>query len=103
MKNLKRRPTISDIARSSGVSLSTVSLVMNHNPRISEATRERVQKTMQRLGYQPNRQARALASQRSHTLAVLLAPLRPPLAHAYFGGNNSGIHRKNRHLRYQRL
>ena len=76
MKQSVKRYTIKDIAEQSGVSLSTVSLVMNNNPRISEATRQRVLDTIERLGYQPNRMARGLAWQRSQTLAILLPQLR---------------------------
>ncbi|NQU11391.1 LacI family DNA-binding transcriptional regulator [bacterium] len=87
-----KRCTIKDIAAQSGVSLSTVSLVMNQNPRISAATRERVLATIARLGYQPNRQARSLARQRSHTLAVLVPQLRRAFADVYFGEIVSGIY-----------
>ena len=54
-----QRTTIKDIARECGVSLSTVSLVLNDNPRISESTRRKVQDAVRRFGYQPNHQARA--------------------------------------------
>ena len=85
----KRRYTIKDIAEQSDVSLSTVSLVLNNNPRISEATRKRVHATMQRLGYEPNRMARALAWKHTRTLAVMLPQLRHTLADVYFGDRKS--------------
>jgi len=85
MNARRRRYTIKDIAEQSGVSLSTVSLVLNGNPRISPATRERVQETMRRLGYQPNRMARALAWRHTRTLAVLVPQLRHTFADVYFG------------------
>lgn len=97
----KRRITIKDIAAESGVSLSTVSLVMNNNPRISQATRERVLQTIERLGYQPNRMARALAWRRSRTLAVLLPQLRHTFADVYFGEILSGIHDRASKLGYK--
>ena len=51
MNSAKKRCTIKDIAENSGVSISSVSLVLNGNPRISAATREHVRKAIQRLGY----------------------------------------------------
>lgn len=91
MKGSTGRYTIKDIARESGVSLSTVSLVLNKNPRISAVTRDRVVKTMERLGYQPNRMARSLAWRYTRTLGVVMPPLRHAMADVYFGEIISGI------------
>jgi DNA-binding LacI/PurR family transcriptional regulator len=66
-------------------------LVLNNNPRISQATRDRVLKTIERLGYQPNRMARALAWRHSRTLAVMVPQLRHAFADVYFGEIVSGI------------
>ena len=55
------RITITDVARESGVSASTVSRVVHDNPRISDETKSRVRETMERLGYFPNALARGLA------------------------------------------
>ena len=96
-----RRYTIKDIAEQSGVSLSTVSLVLNANPRISESTRTRVNETIARLGYQPNRMARALAWKNTRTLAVMLPQLRHTLADVYFGEIVSGIYDKAAKLGYK--
>jgi LacI family transcriptional regulator len=103
MHEQSKRCTIRDIARESGVSLSTVSLVLNDNPRISTATRERVMRTMERLGYQPNRMARALAWRYSRTLAVLVPQLRHTFADVYFGEIVSGIHDRASKLGYKIL
>lgn len=101
MKPQVKRYTIKDIAEQAGVSLSTVSLVMNNNPRISEATRQRVLETIERLGYQPNRLARSLAWRRSQTIAVLLPQLRHTFADVYFGEIISGIHDRATKLGYK--
>ncbi|HVM59629.1 MAG TPA: LacI family DNA-binding transcriptional regulator [Verrucomicrobiae bacterium] len=101
MNETQRRYTIKDIAEQSGVSLSTVSLVLNDNPRISESTRARVLKTIQRLGYQPNRAARALAWRHTRTLAVLVPQLRHAFADVYFGEIVSGIHDRASRLGYK--
>jgi LacI family transcriptional regulator len=98
-----KKYTIKDIAAESGVSLSTVSLVLNHNPRISKSTREKVLETMARLGYQPNRMARALAWRYTRTLAVLLPQLRHTFADVYFGEIISGIYDQANKLGYKVL
>jgi LacI family transcriptional regulator len=103
MKSAKNRCTIKDIAERSGVSISTVSLVLNNNPRISSATRERVRKTIQRSGYQPNRMARTLAWQHTRTLAVLLPQLKHGFADIYFGEIVSGIYDRACELGYKIL
>lgn len=91
MNEPRKRYTIKDIAEQSGVSLSTVSLVLNDNPRISQATRDRVLQTIERLGYQPNRMARALAWRHTRTLGVVVPQLRHAFADVYFGEIVSGI------------
>ncbi|GAA3217714.1 LacI family DNA-binding transcriptional regulator [Actinocorallia longicatena] len=67
---------ISDVARHAGVSPSTVSYVLSGKRTISEDTRRRVQESIDALGYTPHAGARALASNRSNVLALML-PLRP--------------------------
>lgn len=59
---MKRRVTIEDIAAEVGVSRQTVTRAMNGMPRISPQTRERVLEASRRLGYQPSRFAKNLAS-----------------------------------------
>jgi len=103
MSESKKRYTIKDIAEQSGVSLSTVSLVLNDNPRISQSTRARVLKTIERLGYQPNRMARALAWRHTRTLAVLVPQLRHAFADVYFGEIVSGIYDRASRLGYKIL
>jgi LacI family transcriptional regulator len=48
------RPTINDVAREAGVSKASVSAVLNHKPGVSESTRARVTKVMERLNYRPS-------------------------------------------------
>ncbi len=64
--------TLEDVAKMSGVSRSTISRVINNDPRVSEATRERVQAMVRQLNFQPNAAARGLASGRTRVLGVLL-------------------------------
>ncbi|MFD1147538.1 LacI family DNA-binding transcriptional regulator [Saccharothrix hoggarensis] len=70
--------TIADVARAAGVSPSTVSYVLSGKRSISEATRRRVHHSIRALGYRPNAGARALASNRTNVLA-LVVPLRADL------------------------
>ena len=63
--------TIKDVARSCGMSISTVSKVFNGYPDISEATRKQVLETAHEIGYRPNALARALKTNRSYNLGVL--------------------------------
>ncbi len=69
----KRPVTIQRVAREAGVSPMTVSRVLNRRPDVSPETREKIQRTISRLGYQPNAFARSLASSRSHTLGLITA------------------------------
>ena len=64
--------SLEDIARLSGVSRSTVSRVINNQPYVSERSRERVSRVIREHNYQPNLAARALASQRSKVIGVLI-------------------------------
>lgn len=90
----KKRTTIKDIARDCGVSLSTVSLVLNNNPRISEGTRQKVLECVRKHGYQPNYQARGLASRSSRIFAVAVPALHHVFADIYFGEIVSGIYER---------
>jgi DNA-binding LacI/PurR family transcriptional regulator len=67
--------TLADVARHAGVSASTVSYVLSGKRSISESTRERVNRSIDELGYRPHAGARALASSRSDIIA-LMVPLR---------------------------
>ena len=64
--------TIYDVAAQAGVSIKTVSRVMNAGPNVSEATRERVQAAAEALGYHPNLWARSLAGSRSFLIAAFV-------------------------------
>jgi len=89
---MKKRPTINDIASECGVSLSTVSLVLNNNPRISEKTRTKVLAAVKKHNYHPNVQARALASRSSRSLSVVVPQLNHVFSDIYFGEIVSGIY-----------
>ncbi|AKZ29368.1 MULTISPECIES: LacI family DNA-binding transcriptional regulator [Ralstonia solanacearum species complex] len=63
--------TVDDVAAHAGVSIKTVSRVLNHEPNISEKTRQKVVEAMQVLDYRPNPAARRLASKRADIIALV--------------------------------
>ena len=65
------RPTIRDVARLAGVSIKTVSRVINDQQYVSADKRERVRQVMAEIGFQPSQAARALAGHRSHQIALI--------------------------------
>ncbi|NNE57620.1 MAG: LacI family DNA-binding transcriptional regulator [Hellea sp.] len=65
------KSTITDVARRAGVSMKTVSRVMNNEPSVSKATREKVKSAARELDYTPNLAARRLASSKSYLIAML--------------------------------
>ncbi|MFD5830080.1 LacI family DNA-binding transcriptional regulator [Lentzea sp. NPDC060358] len=67
--------TIADVAAAAGVSKQTVSNVMNHPAKVRPETRERVQRTVAELGFQPNRVARALRSSSAGMIACRIEPV----------------------------
>ena len=60
------------IAKLAGVSRSTVSRVINDDPRVSQKTREKVQAIIEEEGYQPNLAARSLVTRRTQTIGVVV-------------------------------
>jgi len=65
------RTTIDDVAALAGVSIKTVSRVVNREPNVRESTREKVEHAVKELKYRPNQSARNLASYRSHLIGLL--------------------------------
>lgn len=69
------RVTMKDVASEAGVSIQTVSRVVNDHPDVAADTREKVQEVIEEVGYRPNVLARSLISQRSYTIGVVIAGL----------------------------
>ncbi|MEU8545889.1 LacI family DNA-binding transcriptional regulator [Streptomyces roseoverticillatus] len=87
-----RRPTIKDIARRAGVSESAVSFALNGRPGVSEATRERVRRVAEQLGWQPSTAARALSGEGAATVGLVLArPARTLGVESFFLQLVSGV------------
>jgi LacI family transcriptional regulator len=66
------RATISDVAKKAGVSISTVSRVLNNTVPVDGETAQRVRETVSALNYTPHSAARTLASRRTNTIGLLL-------------------------------
>ena len=65
------RTTIFDVAREAGVSIKTVSRVVNNEPNVRDATRERVRAVIDTLHYRPNSAARGLSAKRSFVIGLV--------------------------------
>ena len=83
----KQTITIYDVAREAGVSMATVSRVVNGNPNVKPETRKKVNDVIERLDYHPNAVARGLASKRSTTIGVIL----PDITEMFFASLARGI------------
>jgi LacI family transcriptional regulator len=91
--------TLADIARALGVSKMTVSRAINNHPEISPETRARILEAAQRMNYRPNQFARALTTNRSYLLGVVV----PDLMHSYFAEICRGIETVAKPVGYQNL
>ncbi len=73
--------TIRDVAKESGFSSTTVSIVLNNAPLaryIPQKTKKKIERAAQKLGYRPNQFARSLRSKRSHTVGVMVFDMTDP-------------------------
>lgn len=88
MDNKKRETiTIYDVAREAGVSMATVSRVVNGNSNVKPATRKKVLQVIEELGYRPNAVARGLASKKTKTVGVVI----PDISNAFYSEVTRGI------------
>lgn len=72
--------TLNDVAKETGLTVTTVSRVLNNRGYISEATRQRVYDAMKKLNYHPNEVARSLSKKSTNTIGVIV----PHIRHPYF-------------------
>ncbi|MFY9644768.1 MAG: LacI family DNA-binding transcriptional regulator [Terriglobales bacterium] len=76
----RKAASIYDVARESGVSVFTVSAVVNNKSHVGKKLRERVEAAIHKLSYRPNLVARSLAKQRTHTIGMIV----PDIANPFF-------------------
>src|SRR5471030_2413619 len=72
--------TIKDVAEVAGITVTTVSRVLNNRGYISEKTRKKVYDAMQQLNYRPNEMARSLLRKKSNLIGLII----PTVAHPFF-------------------
>lgn len=72
--------TLKDVAKETGLTVTTVSRVLNNRGYISDKTRDKVNEAMKKLNYQPNEVARSLTKKNSNTIGVIV----PHIRHPYF-------------------
>lgn len=90
--------TIYQVSELAGVSLATVSRVLNKNTRVSDKTREKVENAMNELGYRPNSIAQSLASNRSNSVGILVAELHGPIFGHMMAGVESELRAAGKHV-----
>lgn len=83
----RREPTLADVARAAGVSLTTVSRVLNNRGYLSQRTRDRVAAAIAELGYRPNQVARALHGKSTRSVGLIV----PTVALPFFGELAEGV------------
>ena len=96
MKN--QRPTIDDVARKAGVSIATVSRVLNQTAPVAKKTAERVFAAIQALNYQPQAAARTLAGSKTHTIGLLLPEIGGYFFFPMLSGIETGAHENGYNL-----
>jgi LacI family transcriptional regulator len=82
-----KAPTIRDVARLAGVSVSTVSAALNDKPIVKSSTKQRVQEAAAKLNYRPNAIARSLVTNESRLVGLVV----PDMADPYFPAIAAGI------------
>lgn len=87
MEDLYVMATIKDVAEVAGVTVTTVSRVLNNRGYISQATRIKVSDAMEKLNYQPNELARSLFRKKSNLIGLII----PDVSHQFFGALASFI------------
>jgi LacI family transcriptional regulator len=88
-------PTIREVAERAGVSVSTVSRVLNEYPYVSEETRRRVLETMEELEYRPDVAARSMRTGTSRAVGLVFSDISNPLFSAMTKGADSVLHPKS--------
>ncbi len=86
-KMYKDRVTIYEVAKIAGVSLATVSRVINNHPNVTEKTKKAVNDAIQRLGYKPSALAQGLANSRSTNIGIMI----PSTGYSYVSNMLDGM------------
>ncbi len=90
--------TIYEVSKLAGVSLATVSRVMNDSDKVAEKTRLKVEVAMKKLGYRPNSIAQSLASNRSNSVGILVPELHGPFFGTMLGSIEEELRKAGKHV-----
>lgn len=90
--------TIRDVARQAGVSVATVSRVLNNSSAVTPDTRDAVLQAVENLGYRPNANAQALATQVSDTIGVVVMDVSDPFFGALVKSVDTVAQRMHKHV-----
>ncbi len=90
--------TIYDVSQQAGVSLATVSRVINNNSNVSDKTRQKVLAAMAALDYRPNTIAQSLASSCSNSVGVLVSQLDGPYYGPMMAEIEAALRAQNKHV-----
>ncbi|GEM74427.1 substrate-binding domain-containing protein [Vibrio sagamiensis] len=90
--------TIKDVAREAGVSIATVSRVINKSPKASKQSIEAVTNAMKQLGYRPNAAAKALVRQNTDTIGVLVGDVSDPFFGTLVKAVDVVAHQHGKHI-----
>jgi LacI family transcriptional regulator len=94
----KSTVTIRDVAKESGFSSTTVSIVLNNAPLaryIPPATKKRIERAAKKLGYRPNLFARSLRSKRTHTVGVMVFDMTDPYCTLVLRGIENALYQSS--------
>ena len=90
--------TIKDVAKLAGVSIATVSRVINNSPKTGEAAREAVKRAMEELNYRPDPNARALVSRVNDTIGCMVFDVADPFFGAMVKAIETECRAQHKHL-----
>ena len=90
--------TIYEVSNLAGVSLATVSRVINNNTSVSDKTRQKVESAMRELGYRPNSIAQSLASNCTNSVGILVSELHGPFFGQMMAGIESELRAAGKHV-----
>ncbi|MDA3900297.1 MAG: LacI family DNA-binding transcriptional regulator [Spirochaetes bacterium] len=90
-----KKTTIAVIATNAGVSKSTVSHVINNTRYVEEKTRQRVLDVIEKYNYRPNKLARSLALNQTHTIGLILSDISNPFYHQVIHGVEECAYQNN--------
>ena len=91
--------TLKDVARETGLTVTTVSRILNNRGYISDESRKKVEEAMKKLDYQPNEVARALSKKSSNVIGVIV----PHINNPYFAEVISNLENEAKKKRYNIL